>query len=153
MGSSTSDQNWSGYGRLVVEIERPPEQALVVCATAPGECGAWPWPTTDAVYLLTAWNPGSERPGLDVNRARQRELEDELRPRVAGLWPSAGTDPETGARDEGVAVAGLAEGDVLEVAARYGQDAVFRWSPEEWAIVGCDGQQVVSMGWKLLRQT
>jgi hypothetical protein len=30
---------------------------------------------------------------------------------------------------------------------RYQQDAVFRWTPDEWAIVGCDGGRRVVVGW------
>jgi hypothetical protein len=34
--------------------------------------------------------------------------------------------------------------------ARYGQDAVFVWTPAEWAIVACTGGRRVASGWQLV---
>lgn len=163
------DDPWSAYARTVVTIA-PPRRDLVVVRAAPvGETGSWPWPGETTVYVLTAWNPGAARPGLEENRRRQQWLESDLVVLVeaadrgdrippagptasAGLavffWPARGADPETGECDEGVAVAGLPEDAVLDAARRYGQDAVFAWSPEEWAIVACSGRRRLSSGWR-----
>ncbi len=91
------------------------------------------------MHILTAWDPGPERPGLVVNRARQSALETELRPLAVALVPAVGVDPVTGHREEGVAVLGVAESVVLALGARYGQDAVFVWTPAEWTHRGLSG--------------
>ena len=83
------------------------------------------------------------------NRARQTALEAELRLLGVPLWSAIGVDIGTGRREEGVAVVGAPESDVLALGARYGQDAVFAWAPGDWAIVACrNGRRLVS-GWAL----
>ena len=143
------DDAWSGYARLTVTIRRPDLDDLVVQPAPSGQAGRWPWPTADPVAILTAWDPGDARPGLEVNRRRQSELEDDLRALRADLWSAQGTDPITGVRDEGVAVRGVPEPFVLELGAHYGQDAVFVWTPAEWVIVGCSGGRRAASGWWL----
>ena len=101
---------WAGYARTVVEIARPLGGDLVVRAAPPGEVGEWPWAEPGPVLLLTAWDPGDERPGEAVNRERQRALDAELRPLAAGMWPAVGIDPLSGRREEGVAVCGVRGG-------------------------------------------
>ena len=46
-------------------------------------------------------------------------------------------------------VRGVDEEVVLDVAARYGQDAVFTWTPEEWATVSCRDGRRDGVGWTL----
>ena len=112
---------------------------------------AWPWPTSETVHVLTAWDPGPERPGPAVNRARQAALEADLRRLGVVLLPAVGMDPLTDRRDEGVAIRGLAESEVLDLGARYGQEAVYAWTPAEWAVVACRGGRRLASGWSLVR--
>jgi hypothetical protein len=147
----TPGDPWVSYGRTVVEILRPEERALTV-RSAPGvDTASWPWSTGQPVHILTAWDPGPERPGLVVNRARQAALESDLRPLAVALFAAVGVDPVTGRREEGVAVLGVAESVILALGARYGQDAVFAWTPAEWSIVGYDGGRRLTSGWALER--
>jgi hypothetical protein len=144
-----SDDQWVSYRRTVVEILRPTERTLTV-RSAPGfDPASWPWPTDQPVHILTAWDPGPERPGLAVNRARQSALETELRPLAVVRLAAVGVDPVTGHREEGVAVLGVAESVILALGARYGQDAVFVWKPAEWSIVGCRVDRRLTSGWSL----
>jgi hypothetical protein len=144
-----SDDPWVSYGRTVVEILRPEERTLTV-RSAPGvDTASWPWSTRQPVHILTAWDPGPERPGLVVNRARQAALESDLRPLAVAIVAAVGVDPLTGRREEGVAVLGVAESAILALGARYGQDAVFAWTPAEWSIVGCRGDRRITSGWAL----
>lgn len=141
------DDPWSAYARMVVSIQLPDREAVVLRAAATGKTGHWPWPTDATVYILTAWNPGATRLGLEENRRRQRQLESELAGLPGLRWAAHGVDPVTGARDEGVAVVGVSEHEVLAVAGRYGQDAVFAWSPQAWTIVACTDDRRLSSGW------
>jgi hypothetical protein len=139
--------SWAGYARTVVEILRPGLGHLVVRPARPGEVGAWPWVSRQPVHVLTAWDPGDERPGDADNRIRQAALEAELRPLATAMWIAMGHDPVTGHREEGVAVRGVPEDAVVALGRRYRQDAVFGWSPAEWAIVACFGERRVVLGW------
>jgi len=140
------DDPWASYARTVVEVERP-GAPLVVRAAPPGAVGLWPWPDAAVVHILTAWDPGDERPGVAVNRERQASLEEDLRPLATGRWRAVGVDPDSGHREEGVAVTGVSEETALELGARYRQDAIFAWTPEAWAIVACAGGRRVVLGW------
>jgi hypothetical protein len=146
----TSDDPWASYARTVVEIMRP-EGTLTIRSAPEADPALWPWPTGEPVHILTAWDPGSARPGPADNRARQAALEDDLRQLTVAVVAAVGVDPVTGHREEGVAVCGVSESVVLALGARYGQDAAFAWTPTEWSIVGCrDGRRLTS-GWTLAR--
>lgn len=143
-----SDDPWASYARTVVVIVRPDVTNLVVEPAPPGYADTWPWPTRDAVHILTAWDPGDMRPGEDQNRANQAALEEELRSfGPDGLWDAVGVDPVSGHREEGIAVCGLALDVVLDLGARYGQDAIFEWTPVAWAVLACRGDRRLDLGW------
>jgi hypothetical protein len=144
------DDPWAGYARTLVVIVRPDAPNLVVAAAPAGETGAWPWPTPDVVHVLTAWDPGDARPGDVENRRRQADLEGELQARSPGeLWTAVGVDPVSEHREEGVAVTGLDLDVVVALGARYGQDAIFEWTSQEWAIVACRGGRREAFGWSV----
>jgi hypothetical protein len=151
----SGDDPWMGYVRIAVEIHRARRELLVVRAARAGETGQWPWPGPDGgpVHVMTAWDPGDERPGVETNRRRQAALEDGLRTlattTAVSTWTASGFDPATGYQDEGVAVSGLEEAAARALAARYRQEAIFSWSPHEWAIVACSGTRRVALGWTL----
>ncbi len=140
---------WAGYARTVVEIARPLEGDLVVRAAPPGEVGVWPWSEPGPVLVLTAWDPGEERPGDAINRERQRALDAELHPLATGMWRAVGTDPSSGRREEGVAVCGITVEAGIALGARYRQDALFVWTPEAWTIVACRGERRLASGWSI----
>jgi hypothetical protein len=142
------DDPWASYARTVVVFVRPGASNVVVEAAPPGQTGAWPWPTGDAVHVLTAWDPGDARPAEEENRANQAALEAELSALGPDeLWDAVGLDPVSGHREEGAAVHGLTIGAVLDLGARYGQDAVFEWTPPAWAVVACRGDRRSDFGW------
>jgi uncharacterized protein DUF3293 len=140
---------WASYARTVVEIIRPRGGDVVVSAAPLGVAGEWPWPSPEPVHILTAWDPGDERPGAEDNRRRQIALEADLRPLAHGLWVAVGVDPVSGHREEGVAVCGVPEADAVAVAARYRQDALFAWTPSAWTIVACAGGRRLASGWSI----
>jgi len=103
------------------------------------------------VHILTAWDPGPDRPGERINRARQAALEADLERLALPFVSAVGVDPTSGRREEGVAVCDAAEAAMVALAAHYGQDAIFAWKPEEWAVVACgDGRRLTS-GWSILQ--
>ena len=141
---------WASYERTVVEILRPGGRSLRVRSAPDVDEDSWPWPDRQPVHLLTAWDPGLERPGIDVNRMRQTALQADLEFLSGQLLVAIGVDSTTGRREEGVAVRGVPEAKVLALGVRYGQDAVFAWTPTEWAIVACRGDRRLVSGWSLV---
>ena len=141
---------WAAYAGTVVEIVRGAEGDLVtVCAAPIGQTGRWPWPTREPVPILTAWDPGEERLGLEVNRRLGSELEAALRPRASRLLEAVGVDPDSGHREEGLAALGLPLQDAIALGARYGQDAIFVWAPDAWSLVSCRDERRVDLGWSV----
>jgi hypothetical protein len=145
---------WASYERTVVEILRPGGRILrvrsVPDANTDTDTDSWPFPDWRPVHLLTAWDPGRERPGRDVNRVREAALEADLALLSVPLLAAVGVDPATGRREEGVAVRGLPEGEARALGVRYGQDAIFAWTPTEWVIVACRGDRRLVSGWSLV---
>ena len=141
---------WASYERTVVEILRPGGGSLLVRSAPDVHEDSWPWPDRKPVHLLTAWDPGLERPGVDVNRMRQAALEADLELLSGQLLVAIGVDSATGRREEGVVVRGVPEAEVLALGVRFGQDAVFSWTPAEWAIVACRGGRRLASGWSLV---
>ncbi|HEY1826649.1 MAG TPA: DUF3293 domain-containing protein [Acidimicrobiales bacterium] len=142
------DDPWASYARTVVVITRPDAPSLVVEAAPRAKAGTWPWGSDQPMHILTAWDPGEARPGEAENRERQATLEADLRFLAPDeLWAAVGVDPLSGHREEGVAVRGLGIDAVTGLARRYGQDAIFEWTPREWAIVACRGGRRLAFGW------
>ena len=144
-----SGDPWERYTRTIVEIVVTEVGSIVVRSAPAGHVGAWPWPSPDPVHILTAWDPGDDRPGELGNRLRQAALEADLHRLAAALWPAVGVDPVSGHREEGVAVRGIREADALALGARYGQDAIIAWSPRRWTVAACTGGRRVVSGWSL----
>ena len=100
--------------------------------------------------ILTAWDPGDERPGPEVNRRRGAELEAALRGRASRLLHAVGVDPSSEHREEGVAALGLSVDESVVLGVQYRQEAVFVWTPEAWSIVSCRDDRRVDFGWSVV---
>jgi hypothetical protein len=97
--------------------------------------------------VLTAWNPGADPLPIETNRRRQRSLEAELAAHVT-KWKAIGRDSDSDYFEEGVAIHGIDESQIIEVARRYDQDAIFSWTPDAWATVSCRDNSRVELGWR-----
>ncbi len=53
--------------------------------------------------------------------------------------------------EESAAVVGWDDAEALTLARRYGQDAIFRWTPTAWAVLPCDGGPPLLLGWSVER--
>jgi Protein of unknown function (DUF3293) len=142
---------WASYVRIVVQIARPGVPDLVVRSAPTARRDEWPWTSLDAVHILTAWDPGNALLGEHENAERQAALEADIHALdPTAWWPTVGVDPLSGHREEGLAVQGLAESVVVQIGARYDQDAIFSWTTTEWAVVACIGARRVRLGWSIV---
>lgn len=97
------------------------------------------------LHILTAWNPGTARPGQKANEAADQALYRDL---VAiGLTPirAVGTDPQSTHHEESWAVNGLTDHQAKTRGARYGQVAIFRLEGSHQHVLFC------SASWSLTR--
>ena len=79
--------------------------------------------------ILTAWDPGEDRPGLEVNRRLGAELEAALRPRARRLLEAVGVDPDSEHREEGVAALGLSVDEAVALGRALPAGGHFRVDP------------------------
>lgn len=143
----TIDSAWANYAKTILEFIPLDREAFMIHPAPRGVTGEWPTGFRAPVYILTAWNPGSERPGESVNRARQEALESEGRQRGFEMCHTIGRDPDSSHFEEGVAVSGLSEHEAIIFGARYGQAAIFSWTPEELTVLSCVDERRHQAGW------
>jgi hypothetical protein len=94
------------------------------------------------LHVITAWNPGDERPSREendgANRALRAELEAlNLAARGLAPLPALGSDPNSPHAEESWAVTGLDDRAARELGAKYGQVAVFRITAARQTVLGC----------------
>ena len=142
------DERFAGYARAQVVFDALGGARLVVRPAArPG-----PYPLAAApVHVLTAYDPGAQRLAATENRRRQRALEAELAGRGLLVTRAVASAADGSHAEESAAVVGWDDAEALALARRHGQDAIFRWTPEAWAVVPCDGGPPRRLGWTLER--
>lgn len=91
------------------------------------------------IHVLTAWNPGSDRPSRAANDVANEALRQLLVAESCSLVPALGSDPNSEHVEESWSVSGLTDRRAREIGALFGQWAVFRISPTEQAVLGCFG--------------
>ncbi|MFC5136958.1 DUF3293 domain-containing protein [Actinomycetospora rhizophila] len=133
------------YTRAVLRV---PDLGVTLRPRPAGQVvGAFPFEAP--VHVVTAHNPGAERPGAAENAARQARLEEDLD--AQGVrWRRTVAGAEDGSHaEEGALVVGLDDTAACALGAAWGQDAVFRWSSSAWTVLACDGSPSVDLGWEL----
>jgi hypothetical protein len=141
---------WGAYARTIVIVEDLQGARWEIHPAAPGDIDSWPASLAAPLYLLTAWDPGDQRPGEAVNRLRQAALGREVRELASQVWSGVGYDEASGHREEGVMAAGLTATQALDIGRRHDQDAIFEWTPECWSILSCRSDERHQMGWRLV---
>lgn len=97
------------------------------------------------VHVLTAWNPGDDRPTRADNDAANERLRVQLIER--GLVPvmAIGADPDSDHFEESWAVIGLDDNEARAIGAAFGQVAVFRIADGMQTVLAC------TEGWSVSR--
>ncbi|QEG41972.1 DUF3293 domain-containing protein [Roseimaritima ulvae] len=102
--------------------------------------GAFELPFSAPCFVITAWNPFEQTLDEASNRHRNQMLLKGLKRRTELIRCVVGQSPCQTWQEESFMVGGMRQADVLELAKRYGQRAVFRLEPNEKLVVDCDGQ-------------
>ncbi|MCD2193010.1 DUF3293 domain-containing protein [Actinomycetospora endophytica] len=139
------DDRLAGYAHARVVFEFPDGRLTLRPAEHPGR---YPLDASP-VHVLTAHNPGAARPGAVENRRNQAALEAELTACGLTVTRAVASATDGSHAEESAAVLGWDDDRALALARRFGQDAIFRWSPTAWAVVPCDGGSALRLGWTL----
>lgn len=133
------------YTRAVLRV---PELSLILRPQAAGTTSGT-FPFEAPVHVVTAHNPGAERPGATENAARQARLETDLDARGLRFWRTVAGAEDGSNAEEGALVVGLDDTAACALGGAWGQDAVFRWSRSAWTVLACDGSPSVDLGWSI----
>ncbi|MEU1708930.1 DUF3293 domain-containing protein [Streptomyces sp. NPDC005706] len=141
---------WPHYLTAVVDIAFATRSVRVVPG-CPGGAPSLPYPLSAGrtIHIVTAFNPGGRAATTEANLRAQHTLL-----RAVGLpglrwWPAVGFDPDGTHAEISVAVAGLSDAQARSLGRRFGQDAVFAWSPSSWRLLACEdaARDMVVTGW------
>lgn len=133
------------YTRAILRV---PDLSLILRPRPAGQVsGAFPFDAP--VHVVTAFNPGAERPGPTENAARQARLEAQLDAQGLRWWRSVAGGADGSHAEEGALVVGLDDAGACALGAAWGQDAVFRWSSTAWTVLACDSSPSVDLGWEI----
>ncbi len=88
-------------------------------------------------FVVTAYNPGHERPSAETNEQANRELETALHEANITFLPASGRNPEGTHVEPSFALFGVPTDRVLTFARRFGQAAVFHWDGDRGSVL-CD---------------
>jgi hypothetical protein len=98
------------------------------------------------ICVITAWNPGDERPSDEANNAQNELLRQDLINLSLNPIAAVGTDPKSGHSEKSWAVQGLAVVDAMRLGAKYRQVAIFYINESRQTVHGCFGNWSVSRG-------
>ncbi|WP_217568123.1 DUF3293 domain-containing protein [Streptomyces sp. GbtcB7] len=152
--ASGAPQNWELYRHAVVDIHFH-DRTVRVEPRSPGTAeGSFPEPAGNtALHVITAWNPRGHTASAEYNAHAQSLLIDELNRQRLTWWPAAGGDARGTHVEESVAVTGMSDSAARELGRRFGQDAIFTWTPDAWRVSSCDGDTAAVSGWAALTKT
>ncbi len=88
------------------------------------------------IHVITAWNPGDERPRGEINEARNQELRAEISARGLEALEALGSDPNSPHAEKSWAVVGMTDDTAIELGRKYGQVAVFRITESQQSVLG-----------------
>ena len=96
------------------------------------------------IHVITAWNPGDERPGNEINEARNEQLRADISARGLEALETLGSDPNSPHAEKSWAVVGLTDEVAIELGKKYGQVAIFRITQSLQSVIGCLSEWEVS---------
>ena len=98
------------------------------------------------IHLITAWNPGDERPSSEVNDTQNNQLLADISAMGIEALEALGSDPNSTHAEKSWAVIGLTDKAAIELGKKYGQVAVFRITESQQSVLGCLSEWEVSRG-------
>ena len=88
-------------------------------------------------FVITAWNHFSKQLSLDENRRRNSELENDLLAVNAELLKAIGRSNDWKWFEESLAVRNMSLSEIVQVARKYQQNAIFQITTEGRKVISC----------------
>lgn len=131
------EARFAQYRNTIVEVTLPDGNVIAV---APGAPAPQALESLLPLFVVTAWNPGAERPGPAVNAEANLHLRARLEELGAvSILPARGldADPHSDYYEDGFAVSDLPRAQVLAVAREFDQDAIFEITVAGHEVLAC----------------
>lgn len=96
------------------------------------------------LHIITAWNPGDERPCLAENIRMNGRLEADLQAIASAVFPAVGRDILSDHLEISLAATGLDRGQAVELGRRYRPWAIFEVTGNEQRLVSCDDSSIAT---------
>jgi len=116
------------YKKTLVSVERDGIQVPVISAGIS---------EAEVVHVITAWNPGDERPDADMNDAADVRLRSLLEARSLAPIRARGSDPHSAHYEESWLVHGLSDNEARSIGEQFGQVGVFRFANSRQTVLAC----------------
>jgi hypothetical protein len=136
------------YAETVIEIRWPDRPHQVVEPRPEGVTeGEFP-EGVDHVHVITAFNPRSRLLRRGENEERNRLLAADLERAGLRYVPAVGRSPDDSWSEDSFAVVDAEPEQILDLARRYDQNAVFQWTPHARTVRWTDPERLPSShGW------
>lgn len=140
-----TDAIWDGFASAIVTLALPSGRHRLARAELGTTGGAFPFDAD--VHVVTAYNPAGIEASADDNRQRHAAL----LATVADLrtHPTVGSAPDGSIAEPGCAIVGIDTDRALALGRRFGQRAIYQWTPDALVIVGVDEPTRLRSGWRL----
>ncbi len=135
------ESRWSHYGRTVLHAELDAGE----WSRLNGPDGLGSWPFDSPVFVITAANPAGRIRSDGENAAANARLAATLVRARAGFCRALGTSGDGTHREESFLVWGVTIETALDVAAEFGQDALFELTVDRMSVVGVTADRRVDM--------
>jgi len=90
------------------------------------------------LHLVTAWNPGGERPSAETNAANNLLLKQTLDGLTKQIWLAVGRDADSPHFEECFAFAGITRATAIAIGEEYRQVAIFELTETQQIVLSCD---------------
>ncbi len=138
LSRSAEPAQWANYLRAVVDIAFCSHNVRVTPhRSGEGPGLAYPLDSAHTIHIVTAFNPRGRNATVRANLRAQHELLRILGLRGLQWLPAVGGDAAGTRAEISAAVLGMNDAQARALGRRFGQDAVFAWSPTAWRLLDC----------------
>lgn len=131
-----SDELWAAYRTTVIEVTLPGASQRLLEQVPEQSPQEWPFDAPVA-WILTACNPRSVVLAPEVNAERHEQMGRQIAELGLVAYPNLGYDPADPTWNEaGYTIVGSDEATVSGLARQWEQNAVFRWAPDGFELIG-----------------
>lgn len=123
------------YAETLFDVESPDGTVTLRVGAAEGELP--PSVRGRRLTVVTAYNPGTARPGEEANCRANERLRAAIECAGWSYWPAVGRSPSGDHAEPSFAVLDITEEQARELGAQFEQACVFYWDGERGRLVWC----------------